>query len=1033
MQTLEGYQISFQQKRLWQLQEKSEPLCAQVAIRLQGNLDPEKLKTVLETITQQTDILRTTFQQTAGIKFPLQVIQDRATIGWEFLNLETKSATEQTQTIEEIWQQQPPDQPLKATLIQFATDQHLLILTLPRLCADRTTLELLVQGIRDGYAGEAFPDAEEIVQYLQVSEWQQEQLADADTSYWSQTQFTHPPQLRLPNQTPNSGTEVACYSFELNPTLLNKLETQVDDLEGWLLTAWQVLLWRLTQVSELVINYSSDGRPYEELAETFGALQKWLPLSVSLSGNLGFQEVLEQTQFSRQEALDWQEEWDCNPDVEPTVSFTFHEWSSLADADGVQFSLEQLQVDDHPQQLQLACDRAANELTLRFQYNAQQFTKTDIERLGEEYVTLLESSLNQPRSTIADLDIVGEQELKQLLVNWNQTQQDFGTESCLHERITQQAEKTPSAFAKHGRSPIALRFGDQSLTYQQLNERANQVAHYLQQQGVTTETLVGICLERSLEAIISFLAILKAGAAYVPLDPGMPKQRLPLMLEDAPVALVLTRSQWQDTLPEKVTSFCFDTQGSAITQYPTHNPSASVQPHHLAYVIFTSGSTGKPKGVAVEHRAILNYVDGIQKRLQLPAAASYATVSTLAADLGNTAVFSALSTGGTLHIFSQEQVSDPAAFTAYCQTYPIDCLKIVPSHLAVLLATGNAAAVLPKQRLILGGETATWNLVKQVQDIAPNCQIFNHYGPTESTIGVLTYPVTTESIQGKTVPLGRPLPNIEIYLLDPNLKPVPIGVPGELYIGGAGLARGYYNQVELTSERFIPHPFQENTRLYKTGDRACYHRDGSLEFLGRVDQQIKIRGFRIELGEIEARLIEHPQIEEAVVALRTDEYQTQHLDAYFSASGLSWEEIRTFLRDRVPDYMIPETFTPLSALPRTASGKVDRQSLPEPDLSSETEEYIAPRNSIESAIAQIFAELLHLEEVSVTANFFDLGGHSLLATQVMSRLRNTFGVEIPLRYLFEAPTIAELAELITQEMAKQTDMEQLLSELEADS
>jgi acyl-coenzyme A synthetase/AMP-(fatty) acid ligase/acyl carrier protein len=360
-------------------------------------------------------------------------------------------------------------------------------------------------------------------------------------------------------------------------------------------------------------------------------------------------------------------------------------------------------------------------------------------------------------------------------------------------------------------------------------------------------------------------------------------------------------------------------------------------------------------------------------------------------------------------------------------------LKIVPSHLAVLLATGNAADVLPKQQLILGGETATWDLVRQVQDIAPNCQIFNHYGPTESTIGVLTYPVTTDAPNSKTVPLGRPLPNTETYVLDDNLNPVPIGVPGELYIGGAGLAREYYNQPELTAQRFIPHPFQNNARLYKTGDRVCYHPDGTLEFLGRVDQQIKIRGFRIELGEIEARLMEHPQIEEAVVATRTDEYNTQHLDAYFSPSGVTGEDIRNVLRDRVPDYMIPDTFTALSALPRTASGKVDRQSLPEPDLESDTQEYIAPRNSIESAIAQVFADLLHLEQVSVTANFFDLGGHSLLATQVISRLRSTFAVEIPLHYLFEAPTIADLAEQITQELAQQSDVEQLLSELEQET
>jgi amino acid adenylation domain-containing protein len=1014
-QTIQGYQLSPQQKRIWQLQG-NQTFCAQVAVKLEGSLNREKLKTVIANLSGNHEILRTSFQQPTGMKFPLQVINQEETFSWQFISLENSDS------IEEIWNDPPLENPLNATLIQLQPEQHLLVLSLPSLCADYATLNLLIRAIRDGYAGETLSNSEEVVQYLQVSEWQNELLVETDESDWSQWQTNEISSLKLPTQKPSNSEPVfADHFMALDQETLENLQTK--DIESWLLTVWQVLLWRLTGQSKFVIHYATDGRFDEELIETFGNLRKWVPLESSLTSRLEFQEVVKQTQNRQQEAFEWQLEW--NGDREFEMGFAYNQWSSLPDADGISWFVERVRVEDHLAPLQLIIHRTNSHLYCHFRYDQQQFNADDIERVAEEYLTLLTHSLQQPRAAISQLPIVGDSERQQLLVNWNQTQRDFGTQDCLHQRIAQQAETTPDA--------IALRFGGECLTYQQLNEQANQVAHYLQQQGVTTETLVGISLERSLEAMISFLGILKAGAAYVPLDPGMPKSRLSLMLEDAPVALVLTQSQWQEKLPAEATQLCLDTHWSTIAEHPTHNPTSQVQPHHLAYVIFTSGSTGKPKGVAVEHRAIMNYVDGIRERLQLPQGASYATVSTLAADLGNTAVFGALCTGGTLHILSQEQVSDPVAFTAYCQAYPIDCLKIVPSHLAVLLATGNAADVLPKQQLILGGETATWDLVRQVQDIAPNCQIFNHYGPTESTIGVLTYPVTTDAPNSKTVPLGRPLPNTETYVLDDNLNPVPIGVPGELYIGGAGLAREYYNQPELTAQRFIPHPFQNNARLYKTGDRVCYHPDGTLEFLGRVDQQIKIRGFRIELGEIEARLMEHPQIEEAVVATRTDEYNTQHLDAYFSPSGVTGEDIRNVLRDRVPDYMIPDTFTPLSALPRTASGKVDRQSLPEPDLESDTQEYIAPRNSIESAIAQVFADLLHLEQVSVTANFFDLGGHSLLATQVISRLRSTFAVEIPLHYLFEAPTIADLAEQITQELAQQSDVEQLLSELEQET
>ncbi|MFP4135087.1 MAG: amino acid adenylation domain-containing protein [Halothece sp.] len=1024
-QAIQGYQLSPQQKRLWTLEQKfsNKRLCAQIGVKLKGNLEIERIKTIIKEISQDVEILRTKFEQPAGMKFPLQVIAEEAKLGWEVVDFDNNQIEGTT------------DQFLNVKLIKLAEEEHLLLLTLPSLCADTTTLDLLVREMRDRYAGESVADSEERVQYLQVSEWQNELLAEVAENYWSKYQVKPQCYLKLPTQNLSvSGADSTSYQINVNQT---QLENQ-EDIEGWLLGTWQVLLWRLTQKSELIINYASDGRSDEELTDTLGTLRKWLPLGVSLAGNLVFQEVIEQNQVNRREILEYQDEWNCNPDLDLNVGFEFYQWSSLPDANGVKFSLDRAFIEDNPHQLRLVIFKTENGFTLQFDYNQEQFNATDIERLAEEYLTLLDSSLSEPQKPISQLEIVGEKEREQLLVHWNQTQREFTGSKCLHERITEQAKANPSA--------IALRYQDQSLTYQQLNEQANQVAHYLLQQGVTSETLVGICLDRSLEAIISLLGILKAGAAYVPLDSGMPKQRLSLMLDDAPVVMILTRSQWLEKLPDEVTTVCLDQNWSKIAESPltplSKGGTVLVKPHHLAYVIFTSGSTGKPKGVAVEHRAIMNYVDGIIEQLQLPAGASYATVSALTADLGNTAVFGALCTGGTLNIFSQEQVSDPIAFTEYCQQYPIDCLKIVPSHLAVLLATGNATEILPRKQLILGGETTNWDLIRQVREIAPHCQIINHYGPTEATIGALTYRVEEEVSSG-TVPIGRPLPNTEVYLLDSQLKPVPIGVTGEIYLGGKGLARGYYNQPELTEDRFIPHPFSPPSvlptggdvrgGLYKTGDIARYHPDGYLEFLGRVDQQVKIRGFRVELGEIEALLQDYPQVEEAVVALRTDDWNTPHLDAYVSPERLQGEEIRDFLRDRAPDYMIPDTFTALPALPRTASGKIDRQSLPEPNFGNENDEYIAPRNAIESAIAQIFCELLHLDQVSVTANFFDLGGHSLLATQVMARLRSTFSVEIPLRYLFESPTIAELSERITEELAQNSDIEDLLSELEASS
>ena len=803
---IEGYQLSPQQKRIWQLQG-NQTFCAQVAVKLKGSLNLEKLKTVIANLSRNHEILRTTFQKPVGMKFPLQIINHEETFFWQFISLEDSNL------IEEIWNHPPLEKPLNATLIQLQPDKHLLVLSLPSLCADYATLNLLIRAIRDGYAGETVSNSDEIVQYLQVSEWQNELLAETDESEGMPWQTNEISFLKLPIQkASNSEPVFADHFISLDQEILEKLKAK--DVESWLLTVWQVLLWRLTQRSRFFIHYATDGRVDEELIETLGNLRKWLPLEISLTSRLEFQEVVKQTQNRQQEALEWQLEWDDHREFE--MGFAYNQWSSLPNSDGVCWFVERVRVEDHLAPLQLIIHHTNSHLYCHFRYDQKQFNSDDIERVAEEYVTLLESSLTQPKVSISELDVVGERERHQLLIDWNQTQREFTGSKCLHERITEQAKLNPSA--------IALRFGDRSLTYQQLNEQANQLAHYLQQQGVTTETLVGICLERSLEGIISVLGTLKAGAAYVPLDPGMPKQRLSLMLDDAPVALILTRSRLREQLPDEVTKVCWDEESPLVslgkgeespltplrkggTLVPLSKGGKVVEPHHLAYVIFTSGSTGKPKGVAVEHRAIMNYVDGMIERLQLPAGASYATVSALSADLGNTAVFAALCTGGTLHIFSQEQVSDPIAFTAYCQSYPIDCLKIVPSHLAVLLATGNAQEILPKQRLILGGETATWDLIQQVRETAPNCKIFNHYGPTETTIGVLTYAVTEETPASKTVPLGYPLPNTEVYLLDRYLKPVPIGVPGELYIGGLGLARGYYNQPELTAQRFISHPF----------------------------------------------------------------------------------------------------------------------------------------------------------------------------------------------------------------------------------
>ncbi|MGH2413457.1 MAG: non-ribosomal peptide synthetase, partial [Microcystaceae cyanobacterium] len=533
----------------------------------------------------------------------------------------------------------------------------------------------------------------------------------------------------------------------------------------------------------------------------------------------------------------------------------------------------------------------------------------------------------------------------------------------------------------------------------------------------------------SLEMVVGLLGILKAGGAYVPLDPTYPPERLAFMLADAQVSVLVTQKHLGGQLPKHSAQVvCLDGGWSVIAQESKQNVLSKVTSKNLAYIIYTSGSTGVPKGVAVEHRQLLNYLYGILERINLPSGASFATVSTFAADLGNTAIFPSLCTGGCLHVISQERASDAESLVQYFRSHPIDCLKIVPSHLAALLASFPSTAILPRQRLILGGEALSWDLVDKIQQLGSTCQIFNHYGPTETTIGVLTYSVQygDKKLISQKVPIGRPIANTQVYILDAQLQLVPIGVPGELYIGGDSLARGYLNQPELTVQKFIPHPFSTNpqARLYKTGDLTRYLPDSSIEYLGRLDEQVKIRGFRIELGEIEALLAQHFQVQETAIIVREDRTGDKRLVAYVvlkpeQPSGIG--ELRRFLKQKLPDYMIPSAFIVLESLPLTPNGKVDRRMLVREagnlSLNSQRSaevELLIPRDTLELQLAQIWSNTLDVYPVGVQDNFFELGGHSLLAVRLMAQIQQQFGKNLPLASLFQSPTIEGLAAILRQ-------------------
>jgi amino acid adenylation domain-containing protein len=599
---------------------------------------------------------------------------------------------------------------------------------------------------------------------------------------------------------------------------------------------------------------------------------------------------------------------------------------------------------------------------------------------------------------------------------------------CIHELFEEQVEKTSDAFA-------AI-YEDEALTYAELNARANQLAHLLRKHGVQPDDRVGLCLERSIDVLVGCLGIIKAGGAYVPLNPDHPKARLELQLSQSQASLCVTKNGECGPL-EDVEIIDLQHDRLRLEKEPNGNQLSVTGPENLVYVIYTSGSTGKPKGVAVSHGNLSNYTNFMCERLAIESPMSFATVSPISADLGNTCIFPALVSGGCLHIISYDVGMEGRLFAEYLSERPIDVLKIAPSHLNALLSSSDGYKVLPVRYLIVGGEALTWDLLDRIAMTEPSCKLINHYGPTETTVGSLTFTPDKSAVvpYAATVPIGRPIANTRVYVLDNRLSPVPFGVAGELYISGAGVTRGYLNQPEETAARFVPDPYSNGSgRLYKTGDLVKYLTDGTIEFLGRVDHQVKVRGFRVELGEIEATLREYPAVRQAVAVLQRDSAIDERLVAYLVASGAKppgQDDLRSYLKQKLPAYMVPSNFVFLKSLPLTSNGKVDTAALPAPDDARPDlrRTFVEPRTAVEKEVASTWAELLKLHEVGIHDNFFDLGGHSLLATQVISRMRKAFQLEIPLRSLFESPTVSELAEWI--ERATEAETNKWLSELDA--
>ena len=657
------------------------------------------------------------------------------------------------------------------------------------------------------------------------------------------------------------------------------------------------------------------------------------------------------------------------------------------------------------------------------EYNTDLFEGETVERMLEHLQVLLEGVAADAGQRVSELPVLTEAERREIVEGWNRTEREYRRESCIHELFEEQVRKTPHA--------IAVEYEGERLTYAELNGRANQLGHYLRERGVGPDVLVGICVERSLEMVVGLLGILKAGGAYVPIDPMYPAERQAYMLEDSGVGVLLTQERLLKTLPStNAHVLCLDRDEAGLAAYSEPHATPEISGLNIAYMIYTSGSTGKPKGVQIQHSGLTNYLLWARDAYPCNEVNGAPVHSSVSFDLTVTSLFVPLISGSSVTL-THEELGVEGLANALRNGSEYSLVKITPAHLQLLSQQLTPEEMSGRTRaFVIGGENLTAETIAVWRKHAPQTRLINEYGPTETVVGCTIYEVLDDAESSGSIPIGYPIANTQIYILDANMGLAPVGVAGELYVGGAGLARGYWARPGLTAEKFVPDPFstEGGRRLYRTGDLARYRADGSVEYLGRIDDQVKIRGFRIELGEIEARLEQHEAVRHAVAMAREDEPGDKRLVAYLVRAGDTNPavlDLRLHLLATLPEYMVPTAFVYLPAIPMTSNGKVDRKALPPPELEERAvAPYEAPRNREEELMAQIWADVLKLERVGIHYNFFGCGGHSLLATQVIARARVTFEVDVPLRALFESPTIAGLCQAI-ERLKKSASSEQL--------
>jgi amino acid adenylation domain-containing protein len=1047
MESTERLPASYAQNRLWfidRLGGTSPEYNMPVALRLRGDLDRNALVRAINAIVERHESLRTHFAEVEGE--PVQVIEQelRVEVPLEDLSGLGQGVAEErvVSAVQKEWEQAfdlDRGPLLRLKLLRLGEREHVLLRTMHHIVSDgwsegifNREFIILYEAFRGGSEN---PLESLAVQYGDFAVWQRKWLEgaalDEGLRYWKKQLAGMPERLELPVDRLRPAVETsaaeACQtnlSTELSTALKCLSQENQATLYMTLLTVFGVLLSHYSGQGDVVVGTPIANRQEVHLEELIGCFVNTLVMRVFVNDGMSFRELLRQVRetalggyhyqdvpFERLvEELSPDRRANRNPLFQVIFALQNVPWAPLASLSG----LEVEPVTGHEMRVRFDLESYAWEqkgkIVLYWLYNRDLFERWRMDQMLRHYVRLLEAITRDVDQRVGSVDLLEAEERRKVLYEWNDTAAEYPSEKCVHELFEEQVEKSPEA--------VAVVYEEQRLTYRELNGQANRLAHYLRELGVKPDERVAICVERGLEMVVGLLAVLKAGGAYVPLDPAYPEERLRYMLEDSAPAVLLTQGDLQGLFPNQQPSLpVVDlNKTTAWSHQPESNLSSSsmgLTPEHLVYIIYTSGSTGMPKGVMNEHRGICNRLVWMQCAYGLSLEDAVLQKTPFSFDVSVWEFFWPLLAGARLVMAKPEGHKDPNYLCEAIQRNKVTTIHFVPSMLQIFLEQADGVKCSGLERVVCSGEALPTLLVQRFWERLPRAVLHNLYGPTEAAVDVTAW-TCRPGMGGSSIPIGRPIANTRIYILDVHGEPVPVGVAGEIHIAGAGVARGYWKRPELTAEKFVKDPFvtDVSARMYKTGDVGRWLADGNIEFLGRNDEQVKIRGYRIELGEIEATLARHPRVREAVVIAREDEAGEKRLVGYYVAADeedIRAEELRAHLLRKLPEYMVPAAYVRMERMPLTANGKLDRKALPLPEYKA-TGEYCGPRTPEEEILCALYAEVLGLERVGIDGNFFELGGHSLQALRLISRIRSTLQVEVPIEILFNGSTIRDVAQ-----------------------